>query len=272
MKRLLVLLTLLLAGCGQKDDHNWLGYAEGDNVFIAAPQSGWVARMDVERGTIVHTGQVLFTLDDTAQQASRDQFAAVLPQITAQLAQAQATVDLTRKTLDRQKGLARAHAGVPTSLDQANASYTQAVAAFAQLQAQQSQAKAALSGAQYSLSQRDVVAYVDGAVQDIYFRQGEYAPTSTPVISILPAKNIYARFFVPETQFAKVHLGDKVRVTCDGCAPMDATVSFIAQQEEFTPPVIFSVGNREKLVFKLEARAPQGLKLHPGQPLEVSPR
>jgi HlyD family secretion protein len=52
---------------------------------------------------------------------------------------------------------------------------------------------------------------------------------------------------------------------------MTATISFIAAQEEFTPPVIFSVGNREKLVFKLEARTPQGLALHPGQPIQVRP-
>jgi HlyD family secretion protein len=52
---------------------------------------------------------------------------------------------------------------------------------------------------------------------------------------------------------------------------MDATISFIAQQEEFTPPVIFSVGVREKLVFKLEARMPGGMKLNPGQPVQVRP-
>ena len=74
-----------------------------------------------------------------------------------------------------------------------------------------------------------------------------------------------------EFNHASSKLGDKVRVTCDGCKPMTATITFIAQEQEFTPPVIFSVGNREKLVFKLEARAPEGLPLHPGQPLEVSP-
>jgi HlyD family secretion protein len=267
----LLLAVLLLAACGQKSDHGWLGYAEGDNVFISAPQPGWVARMNVERGSSVHRGQLLFVLDDTEQQAQRDQAAAMLPQITAQMAQAEANLDLTRKTLERQQGLARAHAGTPTQLDQAEAAYRQAQGALAQLQAQRSQAQAALSGAQYSLTQRGVTAYVDGAVEDIYFRDGEYAPASTPVISVLPAKNVYARFFVPETEFAKVHLGQKVRITCDGCKPMLATVSFIAQQEEFTPPVIFSVGNREKLVFKLEARAPDGLDLHPGQPIEVTP-
>jgi HlyD family secretion protein len=45
----------------------------------------------------------------------------------------------------------------------------------------------------------------------------------------------------------------------------------MSAREEFTPPVIFSVENREKLVFKLEARAAGGLKLNPGQPVEVRP-
>jgi len=264
-------LPLLLTACGQKDDHAWLGYAEGDNAFIAAPQAGWVGRMAVQRGDAVHRGQVLFTLDDTQQQAQRDQAAAAIPQIRAQMAQAQATLDLTRKTLERQEGLARVHAGTPTTLDQAQASYTQAQAALVQLQAQQTQAEAVLSGAQYTLTQRDIVAYVDGRVEDIYFREGEYAPAATPVLSVLPPKNIYVRFFVPETEFAHVHLGERVRIGCDGCAPQEATIAFIAQQEEFTPPVIFSVGVREKLVFKLEARAPGGLKLNPGQPVDVRP-
>jgi len=52
---------------------------------------------------------------------------------------------------------------------------------------------------------------------------------------------------------------------------MTATVSFISAQEEFTPPVIFSAESRDKLVFKLEARAPTGLPIHPGQPVEVTP-
>jgi HlyD family secretion protein len=81
------------------------------------------------------------------------------------------------------------------------------------------------------------------------------------------------RFFVPESQLSHVHLGQKVKISCDGCGtPVGANVSFIAQQEEFTPPVIFSSDDREKLVFKLEARAPGGLKINPGQPVDVRPQ
>ena len=94
----------------------------------------------------------------------------------------------------------------------------------------------------------------------------------TPVVSILPPENIFVRFFVPETEFAHLKLGQRVSISCDGCAPnITATVTFIASQEEFTPPVIFSIGSREKLVFKVEARAPGGLKLNPGQPVDVRP-
>jgi HlyD family secretion protein len=264
-------ITILLTACSNQQPRGWLGYAEGDNTFISAPQPGWVAHLSVERGTQVHHGQLLFTLDDTREQAARDQAAAAIPQMKAEIAQSEANLVLMKQNLVRQQGLERKHAGVPSALDQAQSNYRQAQAALQQLYAQERQAEAVLTSAQYTLTQRDIVAYVDGAVQDVYFRQGEYVPASTPVVSILPPKNIYARFFVPETEFAKVHLGEKVRVTCDGCRPLTATITFIAQQEEFTPPVIFSVGNREKLVFKLEARAPGGLPLHPGQPVEVRP-
>jgi HlyD family secretion protein len=272
MKKLIPLLALLMLGaCGRNDDHYWLGYAEGDNIFISAPQPGWVTGMAVERGSELNPGQRLFALDDTHERSARDQALAAIAQDEAAIAQEQANLAYTSKELSRQSGLARVSAGVPATLDQTLSSHQQSQAHIAQLRGQLKQAQAALADANYQLSQRSIVSYVSGRVQDIYFREGEYAPASTPVLSVLPPRNIYVRFFVPETEFAKVKLGERVRITCDGCTPMDATISFIAQQEEFTPPVIFSEGNREKLVFKLEARAPEGLKLNPGQPVEVRP-
>jgi len=67
-------------------------------------------------------------------------------------------------------------------------------------------------------------------------------------------------------------LGTEVHIGCDGCAAdLTGTVSFLASVAEFTPPVIYSVGNRERLVFKAEARAESGLPLRPGLPVEVWP-
>jgi HlyD family secretion protein len=48
-------------------------------------------------------------------------------------------------------------------------------------------------------------------------------------------------------------------------------VSRVASQAEFTPPVIYSVESRDKLVYAVDARpdARSGATLHPGQPVDV---
>jgi HlyD family secretion protein len=265
-------LLLALVSCGQGDDSEWLGYAEGDTAFVSAPQAGWISRMTVNRGDSVRTGQLLFTLDDTHERAARDQANANLAQATAALAQEQANLDYTQTQLKRQAGLARAHAGVPATLDQILASNRQSKGRIAQLEGQIGQMRAMLADADYQLSQRQVISRTSGRVQDVLFRSGEYARAMTPVVSILPPENIFVRFFVPEKDFASVHLGERVAISCDGCVPdLTARVTFIASHEEFTPPVIFSRENRSKLVFKIEARASGGLKLNPGQPVSVRP-
>ena len=271
MKRVALLATLLLSACGQPKEAPWLGYGEGDFALISAPQSGWVTGLTVERGQMVHRGDLLFTLDSTEQVAGRDQAVATLAQAKASLVQEEANLAYTTTELARQNGLAQVNAGTPATRDQAVNSAEESRARIAQLQGQIRQMEASLTGAAYTLSQRQIVAQTEGSVEDIYFRPGEFVAPATSVVSVLPPANVYVRFFVPEPEFAKVHLGQKVRITCDGCTPITATVTFIASQEEYTPPVIFSVGSREKLVFKVEARAPGGLPIHPGQPVDVRP-
>jgi HlyD family secretion protein len=272
MKWALPVLLFVLAGCSGSDGPKWLGYAEGDQVFVSAPQAGWVSRMTVERGDWVERGRLLFTLDNTHETASVGVAVANIAQAKAELAQEQANFVLTGKELSRQAGLARAHAGVPDTYDQTLESHQASAGRIRQLEGQIAQMESALADARYSLTQRDVVSLTRGRVQDVDFRTGEYAPAMTPVIAILPPENIYVRFFVPEADFAKIHLGERVAISCDSCPKgQTARVSFVASQEEFTPPVIFSLENRSRLVFKIEARAPRGLKLNPGEPVDVRP-
>jgi len=272
MRLLPVLFFMLLAACSRSNENRWLGYAEGDQVFVSAPQAGWISRMTVERGDWVERGRLLFTLDNTHETASVDQANANITQAKAELVQEQANFAYTGKELTRQSGLQRANAGVPSTYDQTLESHQASAGHIVQLEGQIRQMEAALNDARYSLTQRDVISLVRGRVQDVEFRTGEYAPAMTPVISILPPENVYVRFFVPEQDFAKIKLGERVAISCDGCPRgLRAKVTFIASQEEFTPPVIFSLQNRSRLVFKIEARAPGGLKLNPGEPVDVRP-
>ena len=104
------------------------------------------------------------------------------------------------------------------------------------------------------------------------YREGEFVPAGSPVITLLPPQNIKARFFVPETALAALRLGQRVTLRCDGCgADIGARISFIAAEAEYTTPLIYSKENRAHLVFMVEARPTpaDALRLHPGQPLEI---
>jgi HlyD family secretion protein len=272
LKPAALVLVALLAGCEKPHEGTWLGYAEGDQAFVGAPLAGWVTDVKVQRGAWVKKGDLLFTLDATSQTAVRDQAQAAIAQAEANREQMVANLELAKKQYERQQGLMRGAATSQQAFDQAKMAYDAAVAQVAQIDANTLQAHAVLSNAAYQLSQREVVSLTEGRVQEVYFREGEYAPAMTPVVAVLPPQNVYVRFFVPEDQFARIKLGQKVKVHCDGCADnIVATISFIASQQEFTPPVIFSNQSRKQLVFKVEARAPGGLKLNPGQPVDVDP-
>ena len=140
-------------------------------------------------------------------------------------------------------------------------------------EAEAAAAREALKQADWKLRQKTVASTVDGAVTDTLFARGEWVPAGAPVVAVLPAANVKVRFFVPEPRLGAVKVGQKVSVACDGCgAPITANVSYIAPQAEFTPPVIYSKDSRAKLVFMVEARpaAADAMKLHPGQPVDVS--
>jgi len=109
-------------------------------------------------------------------------------------------------------------------------------------------------------------------VDDTLYQVGEWVAAGRPVISLLPPDNIKVRFFVPEPRLAELQTGAAVEVTLDGApAPLEARVSYIATEPEYTPPVIYSRENRARLVYMVEARfAPDAsAALHPGQPVEV---
>ena len=93
---------------------------------------------------------------------------------------------------------------------------------------------------------------------------------SRPILALLPPGNIKVRFFVPEAELPRFAYGDSVTVRCDGCADdIVARVSFIAKSAEFTPPVIYSLQERSKLVFLIEALPIEPAKLRVGQPVDV---
>ncbi|MEQ9247602.1 MAG: HlyD family secretion protein, partial [Nitratireductor sp.] len=75
----------------------------------------------------------------------------------------------------------------------------------------------------------------------------------------------------PEAAFSSLKPDALLAVNCDGCdAGLTARITYISPDPEFTPPVIYSLETRQKLVYLVEAR-PEGdaRSLQPGQIVDV---
>jgi len=308
---ILACMALAAAACGKSTPPALQGYIEGDYVRVAAPFAGTLVALQAERGQQVQPGTPLFALEaqneDAARREAQERVRKADAQLEdlrkgkrrseldtarAQLSQAQVAAAYSEKEWKRQLDLVAKGFVSQSAADQAkatrdrdhdhvvelqNALATQEAGARPdEIRAAEHEAAAAreaLAQAEWRLGQKSVAATVAGTVTDTLFARGEWVPSGAPVISMLPPANVKARFFVPEAGLGRVQVGQAVKLACDGCgAPIDARITFIAPQAEFTPPVIYSKDNRAKLVFLVEARpaAADAARLHPGQPVDVT--
>jgi HlyD family secretion protein len=235
--------ALMLAGCNHASEGVYQGWVEADLVFVGPDETGRVETLSVREGDAVTAGAPLFTLDADLQQAD--------------VQQNQATLANARQAFERAQQLLKTGAGTQKAFDDAQAALREI--------------EARLNSSQTRLARRKVLSPATGTIQQVYYRPGEMVAASRPVVSLLPPGNMKIRFFVPEAELPKFSYGETVRISCDGCADgIKARVSFLAKSAEFTPPVIYSLEERAKLVFLIEARTDTPEKLRVGQPVSVS--
>jgi len=142
---------------------------------------------------------------------------------------------------------------------------------IAQAEAAVRAAEAALSLAKWNYEQRTLTLSEPVTVFDVIRREGEIAGPSAPVLSVLGDGAVKLRLYVPETAISGITIGEVLEVFCDGCADdLTAHITYIADEPEFTPPVIYSLENRQKLVYLIEARPTEGQALKPGQIVDVA--
>jgi HlyD family secretion protein len=237
-----VLLAATLAGCNDKRDPGFQGWVEADMIFVSPDETGRVTKLNVREGEEVKQGNQLYSVDDDLQKAD--------------LNQNKATLANAQQTYDRANSLSKTGSGTQATLD----------AAVSSLRV----AEARVTTSETRLARRQGFAPVAGTVQQIYFREGEMVPAQRPVLSIMPPGNMKVRFYVPEPDLPKLAIGDGVRVACDNCAgDLMAKIYFIATQAEYTPPVIYSLDERNKLVYLVQARPVRPDALRVGQPVSV---
>jgi HlyD family secretion protein len=238
----LLLACVALTGCGESKNPGYQGWIEADMIFVSPDEQGRVVKLDIREGDKVEVGAPLYAVDDDLQKAD--------------LNQSNATLANSQQAYDRAAALSKTGSGTQANLDSALAALRVA--------------EARVNTSQTKLARRRMNAPIAGTIQQIYFREGETVPAQRPVVSILPPGNMKVRFFVPEPKLPKLKVGEDVRVTCDGCAgDLMAKIYFIATMAEYTPPVIYSLDERSKLVYLIQARPNKPDSLRVGQPVSV---
>jgi len=297
-------------GCDRTRPASYQGYVEGEFVYVAGKIGGRLDVLPVARGATVKAGDTLFVLEHAfeaqgvvlasaqltqAEDTLRDKEKGLRPeeigQITAELGRARAAHELSNLEYDRRVKLFADATIAKEELDSARTARArdreqvreltaklatghlpsridQIRAAAAAVEA----ARATLDQAKWDLDQKTQTAGVSGLVYDVLHYRGEWVAAGSPVVTLLPPENVKARFFVPQAVAGSLAVGRTIRVACDGCGgPVPASISYISPKVEYTPPVIYSQGFRDKLVIMVEAAfAPDvAARMHPGQPIDV---
>jgi HlyD family secretion protein len=286
-----------------------VGYVEGEYVLVAPIETARIRALLVERGQKTEAGAILVEMERRDTEILASQAEAAVARARAELADLQrgardaeiavaaAAVESARADLDeaerefaRIQVLFERNVAAQSQLDLARAKREIAQARLqesearlavlrlparegriAAVEAASREAAAKLEAAQWRLAQRMLNAPVSGVVADVFRFPGDLAGPQAPVLSILPENGIKLRFYVPEPNYADVRLGDEVAFRCDGCPDgLRATISYLATNPEFTPPVIYSLNARQKLVYLAEARFDTDTgTLKPGQIVDV---
>lgn len=285
------------------------GYVEGEYVLVAPVEIATVASVAVRRGDAVTPGQALAMLETQDAEIAVAQAEAALAKATsnlanisqgrrpaeiavieASIASAEAQAESARREFERQRDLFDRGIASQSTFDLARTQLDTAIARVNELKANLEvarlparpdeiaaaraaieEAEAVLESARWRLSKRTLTAASEGTVFDVVRNEGEVAGPQAPILSILPRGAIKLRLYVPEPYLSRIGIGTELKVECDGCpAALAATISYVSPDPEYTPPVIYSLENRQKLVYLVEARMdPDNPELRPGQIVNV---
>ena len=304
-------MATLVAACSNGNDGSFQGYIEGEYLYLAAPLAGYLDTLQGVRGSRVADGAPVFSIaadqeldglrEATARESgareklrnlSEPHRAPEVAAIEAQVRVAEAALQLSDRQLRQQESLAAKGYISSARLDEARAArardaaqvdsarqqlatYRATLGRVPEMRAAEADVEAAraqVAQKRWQVEKKVVAAPAAGEIVETYYRQGEWVPAGQAVASLLPDKLRRIRFFVPETAVVNIRPGRSIEAACDGCArPIRGTVTFIAPQAEYTPPVIYSRGSREKLVFRVEAAPAPGeaAALRPGLPVDV---
>ncbi len=118
-----------------------------------------------------------------------------------------------------------------------------------------------------------VLSPIKGTVLKKFAEQNEIATPGKALLKIANISFMYLRAYVSGSQLAQIKLGQDVNVIIDGAndstSNLKGTITFIAQNAEFTPKIIQTKEERVDLVYAIKVKVANSGAIKIGMPGEV---
>lgn len=293
MKKIILLsaTALIMASCQSKPAYDATGIFEATTVTVSAETSGKILSLDITEGDTVRAGRCVAVVDTTllvlqgkqieSQQSSAENSS---PDIAAQAASLRSQIAHQQNECERIARLLADGAATQKQSDDANAALRTLRAQLEGLLSTLVKNKNSISdnavALQYQREQIDeqiakssIKSPIDGMVLSKYAEAGEYATPGRQLFKVANLNDIYLRSYFTANQFADLRIGQKVTVIADfgGDEQFEypGTISWIAQESEFTPKSIQTNDSRANLVYAVKVAVKNDGRLKLGQYGEV---
>ena len=246
------------------------GRLEADEIDIDAKFAGRIATVLFDEGDIVHGGQVVARMDTRDLDASLKQAESQIEQAEhsiaaarAELEQAASQVTLTAQELQRARALRGKGFETQEVVDQRQSQFNVGRAVYIAAQARIDGAIAARDAAAHNanvirvnIADSALVAPKDGPIQYRLANVGEVLGAGGRVFTMLDMSYVYMDVFLPTGEAGRVELGADARIVLDAQpnAPVPAKVVFVASQNQFTPKMVETKAERDRLMFRVRVR------------------
>lgn len=285
------LLALAVSACHSAPDYDATGIFEATTVTVSSETTGKIMHFDIEEGDSVQQGEQVALIDTTVlalqqkQIMSQQQSAeSSSPDIAAQAASLRSQIAHQQHEFDRQQRLLADGATTRKQYDDAQAmlrtSQAQLNALLSTLGKNKSSISDNVAALQYQSEQiaeqirkSMIKSPLSGTVLVKYAETGEFATPGKPLYKAANLDDIYLRAYFTASQLSEIKIGQKVTVIADfgGDEQYDypGTITWIAQESEFTPKSIQTRDSRANLVYAVKISVSNDGRLKLGQYGEV---
>lgn len=180
-------------------------------VKLGTPDTGIMEQVKVDRGDLVHAGDVVAMLDSQLQRINV-QMARIKAGSEIDVKSEQARLGYRKTAAQRNEALHQKDFVSTKAYDEAMVEMQLAQYAVQKAQNDHQMAAEELAQAQARLDRRSIHTPVDGVVVDVTSKPGEYVYEQTPVMTIADIDPLYVKVFVPVRFYGKLAVGTEAEV------------------------------------------------------------